>query len=398
MTPSAPDTLPPSPWLRPAWLLGALALVAVLVRAYPLLRAGAWGLPVDYDEGVYFSASALLTQGVWPYRDFVFVHPPGLLLVLAPVSAWARAVEPGTVFALARWASVAVGGANVLLLGRLAWRAWGRAAGLAAAALYALHPVCVAAEHGVFLEPSLNLFGLLCAGAGLAALQEGRRRVGLWAGVLAGGALSIKLWALAAVAGVLAAAGRRLRVGAFGAGLALALAVLVGPFALQAPGRFLEQVFAFHARRPPDGDLSRLLRMQEMFVGRGALGLALLAAVGALFAVRRWREDAAARFAFTGAVLTVGAFLAAATYWDQYNAFLAPFLCLLAALGAAQLWAGAGRFALARRGAVALAVLLAVVLEQRVVRREGRAQFFERFVPHYAPAEGADIWAMKPAP
>src|SRR4051812_24202853 len=125
MTPSSQGSRPAPPWLRPTWLLGALVLVAALVRARPLLLASAWGLPVDYDEGVYFSASALLLQGVLPYRDFVFVHPPGLLVALAPVSAWARTVDPGTLFAIARWVGAAVGGANALLLGRLAWRAWG---------------------------------------------------------------------------------------------------------------------------------------------------------------------------------------------------------------------------------------------------------------------------------
>ena len=39
------------------------------------------GYPMDYDEGVYSSAAPLLLRGDLPYRDFIFVHPPGSLLL-----------------------------------------------------------------------------------------------------------------------------------------------------------------------------------------------------------------------------------------------------------------------------------------------------------------------------
>ena len=54
----------------PRW--ASLALIAVaagglLLRLVPLLRAGGpLAMPVDYDEAVYFSASALLFKGVLP--------------------------------------------------------------------------------------------------------------------------------------------------------------------------------------------------------------------------------------------------------------------------------------------------------------------------------------------
>ena len=67
------------------WVLAVLAVGAWVLRVLPFFnRHGAFGYPVDYDEGVYFSASALLFRGELPYRDFVFVHPPGALLLWAP--------------------------------------------------------------------------------------------------------------------------------------------------------------------------------------------------------------------------------------------------------------------------------------------------------------------------
>src|SRR5687768_6746171 len=93
----------------PALLL-VLAVLGWLLRALPLLAAGdALRYPVDYDEGVYFSAAALLARGVIPYRDFVFVHPPGLLLVLSPAAWLSGVLGPSFAFALARHGAALVG-------------------------------------------------------------------------------------------------------------------------------------------------------------------------------------------------------------------------------------------------------------------------------------------------
>src|SRR6202158_805155 len=161
------------------WAVLAIAAIGCLLRAFPLIEAGPFGSPVDYDEGVYFASSALLLKGVLPYRDFVFAHPPGLLYFPSPV-AWLGAVrDPAFGFAAARWLATLVGCANILLLGRLAMRWAGPVGAIIAAAGYATHRGAVSIERGPFLEPVLNLCCLILAWVWLGGKEEDRRP---WAG------------------------------------------------------------------------------------------------------------------------------------------------------------------------------------------------------------------------
>ncbi|HYO64925.1 MAG TPA: glycosyltransferase family 39 protein, partial [Archangium sp.] len=187
------------------WALAVMAVGAWVLRVLPFFnRHGAFGYPVDYDEGVYFTASALLFQGVLPYQDFIFVHPPGSLLLWSPAAALASAWDAASCFVLARWLAAGVGALNVFLVGRLALRAWGPVAGLVAALVYATYPELVGVERGPFLEPVLNLACLATALVWLDSPEDGRgSRAALGAGVLCGLAISVKvlggIWLAAAL-------------------------------------------------------------------------------------------------------------------------------------------------------------------------------------------------------
>src|SRR5215208_5124235 len=71
----------------PRWATALILLIAVgafVLRVQALLRPGGiLGAVVDYDEGVYYSAAALLAQGHLPYRDFVLA-PAGKCLLPRP--------------------------------------------------------------------------------------------------------------------------------------------------------------------------------------------------------------------------------------------------------------------------------------------------------------------------
>ena len=43
-----------------------------------------------YDSGVYLAATIHLVSGVLPYKDFTFVQPPGILLLMSPVGLFSR--------------------------------------------------------------------------------------------------------------------------------------------------------------------------------------------------------------------------------------------------------------------------------------------------------------------
>jgi hypothetical protein len=342
------------------WLvLVAVGAAGFLLRIGPVLVHGAFGASPDYDDGVNFSAAALLVQGVLPYRDFFYAHPPGGLLWLAPAALVGRAAGMDTGFALAGFMGAAAGAVNVVLLGRLGWRLWGPVAGLAAAGLYAVYPEALVAERTTFMEPVLNLACLGMASVLLVGQPGGgrpgpglsRRRV-VVAGVLAGLAVTVKLWAVAWVVGALvgvaalrkAAAAARFLAAAAAAALAVTL-----PLALASVGGFLRGVVLFQVRRPPDGVLPRGFRFYELLgfpggqwdvvAGRHAL-TAVLALLGLVVAVAWARQPGrdAERLLAVAYVLTVAVFLASRAYWAHYNAHLALVECALAGLAAGTAW------------------------------------------------------------
>jgi 4-amino-4-deoxy-L-arabinose transferase-like glycosyltransferase len=319
-------------------------------------------LPLDYDEGVHFAASALLWGGVLPYRDFVFTHPPGLLYALGPVAL----LDPPLGLTLGRWAATLLGVLNLWLVMRLAGRLGGGSAALAAGLFYALFPEAVQAERRILLEPLLNA---LCLGSALVGLGErdgerpGLRLVG--AGALAGAALAVKATALLWLAGLAAAqaglprAGRRVLL--LVAGAALAWTVLVGPLALAGGAGFWRDVVLFQVGRPPDSDHGWLGRAVAVFAP--ALGTALWALMGLASGSGPEQRLAAWAWLFIGTAL-----LLAPNHWSHYNAQLAVPECLLAGAGFA--WLKARRPARAA-GLLALALVASLGLSLVMTARQG---------------------------
>src|SRR6478672_1803136 len=100
------------------WAVG-LALVfstAFLARLVPLLNGG-----------VHYAVAMGLVHGLLPYRDFLFLHPPGIALLLAPFASLADLIDEPQAMLVARLCWIALGGVNAVLcalvlapLGRLA--------------------------------------------------------------------------------------------------------------------------------------------------------------------------------------------------------------------------------------------------------------------------------------
>jgi hypothetical protein len=320
-----------------------IAVSALVLRLLPLLLSGGpLAYLVNYDEGIYFSASALLVGGALPYRDFIFVHPPGMLALLAPITVLG---DPAEAFAATRYLATLVGAGNVALAGAIALRAFGPLAGVSAALLYATFPEAVREERGPFLEPVLNLACLAMAWIWLRAVSDLRHAA---AGFLGGLALSVKTWGAIWLVAALAAAprGQRLRAGtSFLVGVAAALALVVLPFVLIAPGQFLAQVFGFHLVRGPQGVSDMLPRLLDMNLRHPLTSVLALAGFALVVAALRKvagiydrfpnTDDAAraGRFFALVLALTVASFLVAPIYFHRYASFLAPSAAVLGGLG-----------------------------------------------------------------
>lgn len=164
---------------------------AFLVRLVSIFFAGGFDSVLGYDDGVYYSASTAFNHGLIPYRDFVLVHPPGILFVLTPFTWISELTTDQIGFYLARIFFMVIGALSAWMIYRIGSR-WSRGAGVAAALFYAVWMPVVRIERTAYLEGLGILFTLIA----LHILLEGKqvRRDALTMGLLMGAATSMKIW------------------------------------------------------------------------------------------------------------------------------------------------------------------------------------------------------------
>ena len=342
-----------------------MVVAAALLTLQTLWHGHLTGV-VEYDDGVYFAASDALVHGVLPYRDYAFIQPPFIAVLLAPFALAARLIGSAAAFEAARVGIALTGLVNVGLVGRLLR---GRPAGevFAGMLVMAVYPGALSSAQTVLIEPLLVLLVLLAALALFSAGQitlSARRQ---WlAGAVLGVAVATKIWALAPLAVAVAVlwwAGRR-QPGVAGGWWRLSVAAVLGvlaccaPFAVTALPDFLREIIVVQGIRPAGGfarperlaDLSGTAGLVHTLAAGGssqAIAEIVIAVAFAAIAVQvatSWRRCRPVtdleRFAATSAVAVSVALLLAPTYYYHYSGFVAPFLALavprvIAALGAA---------------------------------------------------------------
>src|ERR1700730_4769954 len=135
------------------------ALIPLAIAGYQLAQPDALLGLHGSDDGVWLAPGLQLVHGAMPYRDYVWVHPPGIALLMAPFgfigdSRW--------VLVAVRVVSAIVVGLNVSLAA-VAVRHRGSTAMLIAALALAVFPHAVVITHTMSLEPYLVMFCLLGA-------------------------------------------------------------------------------------------------------------------------------------------------------------------------------------------------------------------------------------------
>ena len=352
--------------------------LTLLAAALRLWRLGyGYAHPVaEYDGGVYLSSALALVDGRLPYRDFVFVQPPGIAVLLSPVALIAKLVGSAQAMGLAKVVTGLVGAASVPL-GALVLRHRGPLATTAGCAVLALQSDAVASAWSPLLEPWLVLCCLGAAALAFAGDELANDRRLLLAGVLLGLACSIKIWAVApAVVLVAVALGAR-RGRAPLAGVLLGAGVALAPFALAAPGAFWHQVVVAQVARSAPTRTSTAFRLVHMFATSppdgghaGGAAWAALVAVALLVLtllvvawVRRPPRSPLEWFAVLAAPLVVAMLLTPATFYWHYAGFSTPFLVLAVAL---RLPRARGRRPTAVAAWVVLLVLAAVIVPRAV--------------------------------
>ena len=387
-------------------LLLALGGYARLVELWPQ----SYGLsqrPYD-DEGVYAGTSQLILQGVVPYRDYFFAHPPVAAVAYAPAMAY-HFTEWGspTSFMMGRYLSVAYSLLTLVLLYFIAVRLVGVWGGIVAGLLWALDGRVVEINRKIMLEGPMVLFS--CAAlllylwvrpylAGDKSADNPRRPilVLVTAGVF--GALS----ALTKIAGVAclvamlvdmmwlwfegrkritgeeteggkpSAIALRSQLAALLGGALAAGLVVVAPFIVAAPERFARDVFFFQLLRPSDGLSEIAERIADLSANFSNALTLVLAALGFLaLSSRSWRFGATGmwRVIVLWTFFSLLLFTYSRSFYAHYYIQLAAPLCLLAVgvtllpgmLGAA-MREDSRRMLRRRLAAGALALLFGLVL------------------------------------
>ena len=357
----------------PARRLTAVALaitlttaLALFLRLWQLTKHGYLLGPTEYDDGVYFGSALRLIHGAVPYKDFVTVQPPGVMLLMTPAALFAGPVGTAKALFIGRVLTACAGAAGVTLTGLLI-RHRGALAVAVAGGFLAVYPDGVYAAHTVLIEPWLVLF---CLAGALAVLDgdhlasSGRR---LAAGGVAFGFGGVcKAWAIFPVVVLLilllvlpgpGGLGRSLRRAAiFLGGIVAGFALPVLPFAILAPRAFYNSVIVAQWARTDDVRIPTSFRVASMLglshgpnlphllLAAVAAAIAALAAGCSLLATvisRRWPPPLEI-FVRATAALIVLAFVWPPDYYYHYAAFLGPFLALAVVLPVARLAGLAG--------------------------------------------------------
>jgi alpha-1,2-mannosyltransferase len=397
--------------LTQASILVTTAL-ALGLRVYQLARPNYLFGPTTYDDGADFGTALRLIDGSLPYRDYVFLHPPGIALLLSPVALLAKAIGTDGAFAVARILTACASAAGVLLVGLLV-RHRGVLATTLACGLLAVNPDGILDASSVFLEPWLMvacLLGALIMFQG-DELTSSRKRLAL-GGVAFGIGGAIKVWAILPVILLVwfcwRAGGRR-SVTAYLGGVAAGFAIPVLPFVAMAPSRFWGSVIVAQLSRTDVARVPLLMRLVSLsgVQDLGAWGarpptgaqvaswivISASVAIVALIVVRvayaalaRSRSlPTLDRFVIGALAVALVAFLWPADYYPHYAGFFAPFLALAIALAVTGLVGGLAP-ASVRRVTIVAAMAIAAMAGVRLYHEAGLAApsltaWIDRLVP-----------------
>jgi hypothetical protein len=164
----------------------------------PVLRGGGLFGRDTYDPSVYYGAAVALANGRLPYRDFLLLHPPGLLLVLQPF-AWLGGLAGDPVgMAAARLGFMAMGAGSAVLIYVILYRRSVTAAWVGAG-LYAVWFPAVYTERMTRLEAPASFLVLVGILVLLRGIERHPARTATLAGALFGLAAVMKVWGAALV-------------------------------------------------------------------------------------------------------------------------------------------------------------------------------------------------------
>lgn len=329
------------------------ACLGVILLAQPFALTGVHGSAASglgYDDGILLGSAIRLVHGDLPYSDFLFLHPPGISILMSPIAAVGLVAGSSTALILARLVTLLVAIANAVLVAT-AVRKRGPVASLAAGVLFALFPLAFNATQTLLLAPYTVLFCLIGTVLLFGSDDVVPPRRVLLAGIAFGFACTLELAAtpVALAAVIVVAIIRSKSALRLAASMLGTFAVLCSPFFVAAPGRFVDYVIATPLEQDWSGGASFVFKIRQL-AGVDAISwihLSDLVVVGAALAVAAglawWaftsRGDFVAGdwFVVAAVVGTVAVALTGGQLYSQQTYLPAAFISMAVGLSAAAL-------------------------------------------------------------
>ena len=158
----------------------------------------------SYDGSVCYAAAAGLAHGLLPYRDFLFLHPPGIVVALVPFVSLGRVIGDPSGIEVATLAWFGIGALNAVLVSTIL-RPLGVVAALIGGLFYAVFYPAVFIERSPLLEApaaTVTLVALLLL-TRTPKVGPIASRVVLLAGALLGVSAGFKIWGVVVLVAVL---------------------------------------------------------------------------------------------------------------------------------------------------------------------------------------------------
>ncbi len=332
----------------PAWAACLTLGLCAYQLSLPNSLLGIHGLTnAGYDDSVYLGMAIRFVHGVLPYRDFDFVQPPGIGLIMAPVALVGELIGARDAMAIARILTALAASANAALAA-LALRRHGTLSMWVSGTALAIFPPAFAADHSLTLEPYLVLFTLIGTVLVFGEDTDSSRTL-LLGGIAFGFAGAVKTWAvLPAAAALLCLLPKRRRLRLVATGMALGFVLPCLPFFGAAPGAFVHDVIVAQLSRKHSvyGDLSVMERLllisglknfAVLHASTGTVTIALAAAAGVLvvlYALRRRHLSRLEVFVSVAVAFILAGVFASPEFFNYYTYFPGTFLALLAGVAA----------------------------------------------------------------
>jgi hypothetical protein len=269
------------------WLLPVIA--AAVIGAVQLSQPHALFGVQQYDDGAYIGGALQLLSGKMPYRNFVFVQPSGVLLILVPVAVSGHLTSLRLAVALSRCLTVLATVVDIAIASSIV-RHRGVATTVAVGTVLAIYPATFSADRAFLIEPWLDLFILLGIKLLFTKDNFSSDKKVLFAGILIGFAGTLKAMAIVmAVVCLVVLIRHRKKMLNFFIGLLLGFGIPTLPFFLLAPSSYIHDVIVVQLIRNAATTTPILARLAFLLGTRqngiGPVGISSMESLARLIAI-----------------------------------------------------------------------------------------------------------------